>query len=292
LTMLFSIIIYVVVFLALFLLVFLVIQKSSEESARRALGIQTKSKVVKSPIIKILRPAFSLYLPLARAIQPDEQRRKRRYQFVLAGMSEEMMPDEFLAYQMLTGSIAAGFMLLFNRGGSIFVSLAVVASGFFFPYKWLLDRIKIRMNSMVRELPHVVDMLALSTRAGLGFMAGLDRLTKNRPSTPLMEELTILLQEIQMGSTRQNALRNMANRCDSPELNQFIIVLIQASSLGVPISRVLRAQSEKMRSERFQKAERMGAAATQKILFPMIFIIMPAVFIVVLGPMLITFFLS
>ncbi len=290
--MIFTTIIYVVVFLAIYLLVFLLLKKGSEESARRALGIETKSKVVKSPIIKILRPAFSLYLPLARAIQSDEQRRKRRKQFLLADMTEEMLPEEFLAYQMLTGSIAAAFMLIFNHDGSVPISMLVVALGFLFPYKWLLDRIKIRTNAMVRELPHVVDMLALSTRAGLGFIAGIGRLIKNRPATPLMEELKIVMQEIQMGSTRQDALRNMADRCDSPELNQFIVVLIQASSLGVPISRVLRAQSEKMRSERFQKAERMGAEATQKILFPLIFLIIPAVLIVVLGPLAISFLTS
>ncbi len=290
--MIFSTVIYVVVFLAIYLLVFFILKKGSEESARRALGIESKSKVVKSPIIKILRPAFALYLPLARAVQSDAQRRKRRKQFLLAAMTEEMLPEEFLAYQMLTGSIAAVFMLTFNYDGSVFVSLLVVALGFLFPYKWLLDRIKIRTNSMVRELPHVVDMLALSTRAGLGFIAGIERLTKNRPPTPLLEELKTLLQEIQMGSTRQDALRNMADRCDSPELNQFIVVLIQASSLGVPISRVLRAQSEKMRSERFQRAERMGAEATQKILFPLIFLIIPAVLIVVLGPLAISFLSS
>ena len=145
-----------------------------------------------------------------------------------------------------------------------------------------------RSAALVRELPHVVDILALSTRAGLGFIAGLERLTKTRPESPLMEELSTLLQEIQMGSTREQALRNMANRCDAPEVNQFIVVLIQASSLGVPIASVLRAQSEKMRSDRFQRAERKGAEATQKILFPLVFIIMPAVIIVVLGPLLIT----
>jgi tight adherence protein C len=284
-----SIIICLIVFLAIFLLVFLIVQKSTEESARRALGIQTKSKVVKSPIVKILRPAFSLYLPLARAIQSDEQRRKRRNQFILAAMSDEMMPEEFLAYQIFTGSMAAVITFLFNSHGSLILWISMAGLGFSYPYKWLLDRIKMRTKSMVRELPHVVDMLALSTRAGLGFIAGLERLTKNRQPTPLMEELSTLLQEIQMGATRQTALRNMANRCDSPEMNQFIIVLIQASSLGVPISRVLRAQSEKMRSERFQKAERLGAEATQKILFPLIFIIMPAVMIVVLGPIAITF---
>ena len=290
--MIFSIIIYLVVFLALFLLVYQLVKKSGEESARRALGIETKSKVVKSPIIKILRPAFSLFLPLARVLQSDTQRRKRRQQFMLASMTEEITPEEFLAYQMLTGTIVALFMLLYNFDGSLLISFVMVVLGFLFPYKWLLDRIKIRTHAMVRELPHVVDMLSLSTRAGLGFIAGIERLTRKRKTSPLMEELTTFLQEVQMGANRQDALRNMANRCDSPEMNQFIVVLIQASNLGVPISRVLRAQSEKMRSERFQKAERLGAQATQKILFPLIFIIMPAVFIVVPGPLAITFFMS
>ncbi len=290
--MIFSIITFVVVFFAIFLMVYLVVKRASEESARRALGIETKSKVVKSPIIKILKPAFVLFLPLARVLQSDGQRRKRRNQFLLADMTEEMLPEEFLAYQLLMASIVMVVMVVINHDGSLLMSGILVIIGFLFPYKWLLDRIKMRTRSMVRELPHVVDMLALSTRAGLGFIAGLERLVKNRPSTPLMKELSTLLQEIQMGTTRQDALRKMAGRCDSPELNQFVIVLIQASNLGVPISRVLRAQSEKMRSERFQKAERLGAEATQKVLFPLIFLIMPAVIIVVLGPIAITFLMS
>ncbi len=290
--MLFSIITLIVIFLAIFMMVFLIVKKASEESARRALGIETKSKVVKSPIIKIVKPAFVLFIPLARAILSDEQRRKRRNQFLLADMTEEMLPEEFLSYQMLMASIMAGFMVIFNHDGSLLLSVILVVAGFLFPYQWLLERIKMRSKSMVRELPHVVDMLALSTRAGLGFIAGLERLVKNRPSTPLMNEFSKLLQEIQMGTTRQDALRNMSTRCDAPELNQFVIILIQASNLGVPISQVLRAQSEKMRSERFQKAERMGAAATQKVIFPLIFLIMPAVMIVVLGPIAITFLMS
>lgn len=290
--MIFSILIYLVVFLSIFLLVYIIVQRGAEESARRALGIETKSKVVKSPIIKILRPAFTLFIPLARTLQTEEMVRKKKQQFIIADMTEEMTPDEFLAYQLLLGSIATVLILLFNFDGSIFFNLLVILFGFHFPNLWLRDRIKVRTHSMVRELPHVVDMLALSTRAGLGFIAGLERLVRKRPPTPLMEELKKLLQEIQMGTSRSDALRNMANRCDAPEVNQFIIVLIQASNLGVPISRVLRAQSEKMRSERFQKAERMGAAATQKIIFPLILLIIPAVLIVVLGPLGITFFLS
>lgn len=287
--MIFTILISLVLFSAIFLLIHVILQKSSEESARRALGIETKSKVVKSPLIKILRPTFSLFLPLARSLMSDDHRRKRRNQFILADMSDEMVPEEFLAYQMVSASIVAGLMVLFNRNGPVLISIILVILGFCFPYRWLLDRIKMRTDSMVRELPHVVDMLALSTRAGLGFIAGLERLQHHRKVTPLMEELSTLLQEIQMGTSRQDALRNMANRCDSHEMNQFLIILIQATTLGVPISQVLRAQSEKMRSERFQKAERMGAAATQKILFPLIFIIMPAIMIVILGPLAITF---
>ena len=290
--MLFTTVISVILFLAIFLLIHIILQKSSEESARRALGIESKSKTVKSPLIKILRPTFSIFLPLARSLMSDEHRRKRRNQFLLADMSDELVPEEFFAYQMVFASIVGGLLLMFNRNGSLLVTIIAMTLGFFFPYKWLLDRIKIRTQSMVRELPLVVDMLALSTRAGLGFIAGLERLQNHRKPTPLMQELSTLLQEIKMGTARQDALRNMANRCDSPELNQFIVILIQATTLGVPISQVLRAQSEKMRSERFQKAERMGAEATQKVLFPLIFIIMPAIMIVILGPLAITLFMS
>jgi tight adherence protein C len=102
-------------------------------------------------------------------------------------------------------------------------------------------------------------------------------------------EFKTMLNEIQMGSTRQDALKNMMNRCEASELHQFALVLIQATKLGVPISRVLKVQSDKMRQDRFHKAERKGAIATQKLIFPLIFCIMPATMIVILGPLVITF---
>ena len=278
--------------MALFMFAYCMMQKGTEESARRALGIQEKAKVVRSPMIRLLRPLFTPLVPLAKTVQSDDQRRKRRNQFVVAGMTEEILPEEFLAYQMLMGVMPVTILLVVNPHLSFWVYPLIALLGFFFPNKWMQDRIKMRSTEMVQELPHVVDILALSTRAGLGFIAGLERLTRKRKPTPLMEELTILLQEIQMGATREQALRNMANRCDSPEVNQFIVILIQAGSLGVPISSVLQAQSEKMRSERFQKAERKGAEATQKVVFPIILVIMPAVLIIVLGPIALQFIYS
>ncbi|WP_028582018.1 type II secretion system F family protein [Desulfogranum japonicum] len=282
--MIFQVIICGIIFVALFMFAYFMMQKGSEESARRALGIQEKAKVVRSPMIRLLRPLFTPLVPPAKTLQSDDQRRKLRHQFVMAGMTEEILPEEFLAYQMLMAIMPVTIVFLLGPSMNLWFYPMLVLLGFFFPVKWMRDRVTMRSEEMVQELPHVVDILALSTRAGLGFIAGLERLTKKRKPTALMEELTTLLQEIQMGSTREQALRNMANRCDSPEVNQFIVVLIQASSLGVPISSVLRAQSEKMRSDRFQKAERKGAEATQKIVFPIILVIMPAVLIIVLGP--------
>jgi tight adherence protein C len=265
------------------------LQKSIEENAMRALGIEKGSQVVKSPVVRLLRPFFRPFVPLARSLQSEVLRSKRIRQFKLADMTEEMTPEEFLAYQLFLVFLTLVLFLLFNPAALLSFPVFLLVLAFFFPVKWLQDRIKNKSEMIIRELPHSVDMLALATEAGIGFIAGIQRLVTKRKQTPLMMEFEKMISEIQMGSTRQDALKNMLNRCDAPELNQFVIVLVQATSLGVPISRVLRTQSSKMLLDRYQKAERMGAYATQKLIFPLIFCIIPATIIVIIGPILIAF---
>jgi tight adherence protein C len=104
---------------------------------------------------------------------------------------------------------------------------------------------------------------------------------------PLIEELKIMLNEISLGNSRAEALRNLSERVEMEEISSFTTLLIQADQLGASIGPVLRAQSDSMRSTRFQRAEMKGARAAQMILFPMIFCIFPAIFIIIIGPVLV-----
>jgi tight adherence protein C len=261
----------------------------AEVAARRVLGLEGKPRVVRSALLKLSRPFYLRLMPYTNQFRWQGWSYKRGRQIVAAGMSEEITVDELWAYKFFLAVVACLLLFMFNHAASWWAWALAALAGFLFPDKWLGDRAKARANQITRTLPHVVDVLALSVEAGMDFMGAIGRVvSKSRPS-PLIEEMGILLNEMRMGATRQDALRSMADRCDITDLSSFVAILIQADKLGVSIGKVLRAQSDKMRTERFQKAERQGALATQKILFPLILCIMPAVFIVIVGPLLLKY---
>ena len=154
------------------------------------------------------------------------------------------------------------------------------------PEIWLYGAVRRRHLSIQRSLPFVLDLLTLSVEAGLDFISALQRNCKLRRLDPLNEELLRMTKEIQVGSSRKEALRNMANRVRQPDLKSVASALIQADELGVSIGAMLRIQSEQLRSRRFDRAEKLAAEAPVKMLGPLMLCIFPAVFIILLGPVL------
>jgi tight adherence protein C len=140
-----------------------------------------------------------------------------------------------------------------------------------------------RQRTIQKQLPDVMDLLTISVEAGLGFDAALAQVTKNVPG-PLAEELSRLLQEVQIGVSRADAFRNLSTRTNVAELQSFTLSMIQADLFGVSIANVLRAQSRELRQKRRQRAEEIAQKIPVKLLFPMIFMVLPALFIIVLGP--------
>jgi tight adherence protein C len=140
-----------------------------------------------------------------------------------------------------------------------------------------------RQKTIQRQLADVMDLLTISVEAGLGFDAALAQVVKNVPG-PLAEELSRLLQEVQIGVSRADAFRNLGERTDVPELQAFVLSMIQADLFGVSIANVLRAQSRELRQKRRQRAEELAQKVPVKLLFPMIFLVMPAMFVVLIGP--------
>ena len=146
--------------------------------------------------------------------------------------------------------------------------------------------LKRRHLSIQKSLPFVLDILTLSVEAGMDFISALQRNCKVRRLDPLNEELLRMTKEIQVGSSRKEALRNMAERVRQPDLKSVACALIQADELGVSIGSILRIQSEQLRSRRFDRAEKLAAEAPVKMLGPLMLCIFPAVFIILLGPII------
>ena len=154
------------------------------------------------------------------------------------------------------------------------------------PEIWLYDAVKRRHLSIQKSLPFVLDLLTLSVEAGMDFISALQRNCKSRRMDPLNEELLRMTKEIQVGSSRKEALRNMAVRVGQGDLKAVAGALIQADELGVSIGSMLRIQSEQLRSRRFDRAEKLAAEAPVKMLGPLMLCIFPALFIILLGPVL------
>jgi tight adherence protein C len=178
---------------------------------------------------------------------------------------------------LLLGGITLGF--LFGVVGLIF--------GYIIPEYWLGKRVSKRSLDMVLQLPDALDLLIISVEAGLGFDAALAKVVE-KMAGPLVDEFRQALAEVRMGRTRRDALRDVAKRADARPITNFIGAIVQAEQLGVPIARVLQVQSQQLRIERRQRAEEAAAKAPIKMLFPMVGCIFPTIFIVILGPAVIT----
>ena len=135
-------------------------------------------------------------------------------------------------------------------------------------------------------MPFVVDLLALSTEAGLDFIGAIQKVVEKAVPSPLIDELEQALKEIKVGSSRAEALRELASRINMQEVNSFIAVLVSADQMGASIGKVLRQQSDQIRTLRFVRAEKAGAVSAQKLMLPTFGLILPAILLIMLGPFL------
>jgi tight adherence protein C len=193
----------------------------------------------------------------------------------------------------ILGSIVTAILLFFLGlllGGitmALLLCLVGLAVGFVIPEFWLGSRGRKRSMAMVLQLPDALDLLTISVEAGLGFDAALAKVVEKMEG-PLVDEFRQALAEIRMGRTRRDALRDVVARADAQPVSNFIGAIVQAEQLGVPIAKVLQIQSQQLRIERRQRAEEAAAKAPVKMLFPMVGCIFPTIFIVILGPAIVT----
>jgi tight adherence protein C len=166
-------------------------------------------------------------------------------------------------------------------------ALLGAALGYLAPEFWLGKKVAARSMAMTLQLPDALDLLTISVEAGLGFDAALAKVVEKMEG-PLVDEFRQALAEVRMGRTRREALRDVAERADAQPITNFIGAIVQAEQLGVPIAKVLQIQSNQLRIERRQRAEEAAAKAPVKMLFPMVGCIFPTIFIVILGPAVVT----
>lgn len=208
---------------------------------------------------------------------------------ILAGSPAGWDPERVVALKIIGG--LAGLV-----GGVLLAALMPIAAllkvlfvvlfaltGYVVPGVQVSAMATKRQRAIQKQLPDVMDLLTISVEAGLGFDAALSQVTKNVPG-PLAEEIGRLLQEVQIGSSRAEAFRHLGDRTSVPELQSFTLSMIQADLFGVSIANVLRAQSKELRQKRRQRAEELAQKIPVKLLFPMIFLVLPALFVIVIGP--------
>jgi tight adherence protein C len=227
---------------------------------------------------------------LALRMSPAGIAAKLQHRLDLAGNPDRWNPDRVLGVKGLGLVVLAVLGMLIGSHSPLTLIICAAAGGvigFFLPDVLLYNTGLKRQAQIRSELPDAMDMLTICVEAGLGFDAALAQVARNT-SGPLAAELARGLQEMQMGKSRTEALRSMAGRTTVPELRAFVSALVQAGELGISVASVLREQAKEMRVRRRQWAEEKAQKVPVKILFPLIFCLFPALFVVVMGPAAIT----
>lgn len=238
---------------------------------------------------RVLGPATIRLSRLGRRITARGQTDKYRRKLELAGSPTRWDTDRVLAVKvlgLLAGLlIGAGISFLMSLHALVFLGVTTIATliGFFAVDMWLYQRAYDRRDRLRKELPDALDLLTISVEAGLAFDSALAQVARNTVG-PLADEFFRVLQEMQIGVGRPEAMRGLGERTELPELRGFVTAMIQADSFGIPIANVLRIQAHEMRLKRSQRAEEQAQKVPVKILFPLIFTILPALFIVIIAP--------
>jgi tight adherence protein C len=216
-----------------------------------------------------------------------------RRKLAAAGWSRFLTPQELAGLKVVLPLGAYATMLLLALTGIVPFAigavggLALAAVAYVGMPVAIAIRIRGRRDKIVAALPTVLDLLTLSVEAGMTFDSGLQRLVR-RLRGPLIDELELMLRDIQLGASRAEALSRLSARVDAPEMTSFVRALIQADRLGVPLAQMLRTQADDLRHRLRNEAEEHAMRAPVKMLFPTVLLIFPAVFVVVLGPAVIS----
>ena len=248
----------------------------------------SRDEVMSKPFVE--RALAPVVLALGRGMNrftPGGYLEKVQHKILLGGSPGSVDAAGFVVLKVLLGVTGVvGALAMRNIGDGLTRLLVVFGPpliGFFLPDVWLNRKVDDRQGAMLRALPDTLDLLVISVEAGLGFDSALARVVATVPG-PLSEEFFRMLQETRVGVSRRDAMRHLMDRTDLDELRSFLLAMLQAEAFGVAIARVLRVQADEMRVKRRQRAQEKAFAAPVKIVFPLVFCIFPALFVVLLGP--------
>jgi tight adherence protein C len=238
---------------------------------------------------RVIAPVLDRTLGLGKKLTPADHADRIRHKLEVAGNPSGWTVDGVTSMKFIGFVVAllAGLVVTMLFGLSLLPTLGVcmlmAVAGYMAPNMYLYQRAYDRTNSMQRALPDALDLLTISVESGLGFDAALAQVARNTEG-PLADEFARVLQEMQIGMGRGAALRALADRTNVADVQGFVSAMVQADGLGIPIAQVLRVQSKEIRTKRRQRAEEQAQKVAIKILVPLVFCILPCLFIAVLGP--------
>ena len=236
---------------------------------------------------RLVGPAIEAMANRARRLTPAGMLERLETRIASAGLIGRWSIETLLAAKLFFAVVVGmlGLLRLVSSPGLLSIALAAALplGAWILPDVILGQRADDRRRRLGLELPDVMDQVTIAVEAGLGFEAALARVAQGG-SGVLHAELSRTLQDIRLGMPRAEALANMAQRADTPEFRHFVNAISQAERYGLPIANVLRVQSTELREKRRQRAEEQAMKLPVKILFPLVFCILPALFIVILGP--------
>jgi tight adherence protein C len=245
---------------------------------------------VQTPLVnRMFKPAINRLRHSLSRLYPSSDIDRVHADLLKAGLTGSVRAEEFVAIQVgsVMLGIGIGLVSLVSSITSVKIGLALLfilpMLGGLAPSWWLRHRIKARRERVTNDLPDLLDLMTISVAAGLGLEQAM-QVSCARFESPVCDELRLTLREMELGLSRHDALENMKLRTDIDDLVTFSVVLSQADALGLPIGRVLQAQADEMRDKRRQRAREKAAKVPVKILFPLALCFLPAILIVVLGP--------
>ncbi|MBI3947757.1 MAG: type II secretion system F family protein [Armatimonadetes bacterium] len=242
---------------------------------------------------RVLGPTARKALVLVSRWSPPGVKDAIRRRLIMAGNPWRWHSDEVIfakATIAFTGALVAFWIALrpLNRGleSAILFGLVGLAAGFQLPDAIISRQARRRQRQIQRSLPYVLDLLCISVEAGLSFNAAMQKVAEHVPG-PLTDEFKQVAYEVLIGKPQRDALRDMRDRCGVEDLSTFTAAVAQAERLGLGIANVLRVQSEQLRNVRRERARQHAMKIPVKMLFPLVFLILPALFVIILGPALI-----
>ena len=237
---------------------------------------------------RVMRPMLITLSKGFSRLSPSKSREASEHKLELAGKPYNWGPTEFFGLRVFMALIMAVLLFLFTWlliGFGVAMLLAALGAliGFILPILWLRSKTRQRQKNIVKSLPDALDLLTITVEAGMGFDGAMQKVAE-KWENEVSKGFSKVTQEMRLGVVRREALKNMDHSMGVPDVTTFVAAIIQAETLGVSIAKILRIQSEQMRVKRRQRAEAEANKAPIKMLFPMVFLIFPALFIILLGP--------